>query len=89
VYRRAPDGFSRAYAVGTLSGVASSLVAGLLADWIVPFLYNIGIAGFRSSLLFWLFVGGLVALNRLTAGAVAPAATSRSGRLSQLAVNHA
>ena len=89
VYRRAPDGFSRAYAVGTLGGVASSLVAGLLADWIVPFLYNIGIAGFRSSLLFWLFVGGLVALNRLMAGAVAPAATSRSHRLSQLTVNHA
>ena len=89
VYRLAPDGFSRAYALGTLSGVTSSLVAGLLADWIVPFLYNIGIAGFRSSLLFWLFVGGLVALNRLQAGAVEPAAAPRSRRLPQLAVSHA
>lgn len=89
LYRRAPDGFSRAYALGTFSGVASSLVAGVLADWIVPFLYNIGIAGFRSSLLFWLFVGGLVALNRLNAEAAEPVAALRARRLPRFAMSHA
>ena len=59
--------------MGTFSGVASSLVAGLLADWIVPFVYNIGIVGFRSSLLFWFFVGGLVAMKRLTVVGAVPA----------------
>ncbi len=74
---RAPDGFCRAYAMGTFSGVASSLAAGLLADWIVPFVYNIGIVGFRSSLLFWFFVGGLVAMKRLTDMAAVPAVVTR------------
>jgi O-antigen ligase len=63
---RLPRGFEHAYAVGALGGIAGSLVAGLLADWIVPFVYNIGIAGFRSSMLFWFFLGGLVALRRCT-----------------------
>jgi hypothetical protein len=63
---RLPDGFGKAYAAGTLAGLLGSLVAGFLADWIVPFVYNIGLKGFRSSLLFWFFLGGLVALRRLT-----------------------
>lgn len=62
---RAADPFGRAYAVGVLAGLAGSLVAGLLADWIVPFVYNIGIVGFRSSVLFWFFLGGLLTLRRL------------------------
>lgn len=66
LFARLPDGFGRGYAAGTIGGLASSLVAGLLADWIVPFVYNIGIQGFRSSLLFWLFLGGLLALRRFT-----------------------
>lgn len=63
---RLNGGFESAYAVGVLAGVAGSLVAGLLADWLVPFVYNVGIAGFRSSVLFWFFIGGLLALRRLT-----------------------
>lgn len=59
-------GFSRAYAVGVFGGVAGSLASGMLGDWIVPFYYNAGVLGFRSSLLFWLFLGGLVSLRRLT-----------------------
>ena len=31
--------------------------AGMLGDWIVPFYYNAGVLGFRSSLLFWVFLG--------------------------------
>ncbi|MFN8062106.1 MAG: O-antigen ligase family protein [Vicinamibacterales bacterium] len=65
--RRATSFFGRAYAVGALAGLAGSLVSGLLADWIVPFAYNIGLTGFRSSLLFWFLLGGLLTLRRLSA----------------------
>jgi hypothetical protein len=58
-------GFARAYTVGAIAGLSGSLVSGLLADWIVPFTYNIGLRGFRSSLLFWFFLGGLLAIKRL------------------------
>jgi hypothetical protein len=57
--------FVRAYGVGVVAGTAASLVAAGLADWIVPFVYNIGMPGFRSSLLFWFFLGGAVALRRM------------------------
>lgn len=67
---RLPAGFAKAYAVGVLGGLIGSLASGCLADWIVPFAYNIGLRGFRSSLLFWFFLGGAVALNRLLPDAV-------------------
>ena len=40
------------------------LLSGLLADWFLPFVYNIGLAGLRASILGWVFLGGLVALER-------------------------
>ncbi len=61
------DGFSRAYLIGALGGLSGALVAGMLADWIIPFFYNIGVRGFRSSLLFWFFLGGVLALKRIAA----------------------
>lgn len=41
----------------------------LLADWILPFVYNIGFPGFQASVLVWLFMGGLVALEQIEAKA--------------------
>jgi hypothetical protein len=41
------------------------LISGLLGDWFLPFLYNISTAGFRSSLIGWFFVGGLLALDQM------------------------
>jgi hypothetical protein len=64
LFRRLPHGFAKAYAMGALGGLAGSLVAGMLGDWIIPFYYNGGIVGFRSSLIFWVFLGGLLALKR-------------------------
>lgn len=58
-------GFERAYAVGIVGGTLGTLVASGLGDWVVPFVYNIGMKGFRSSVLVWIFAGGLVALERV------------------------
>lgn len=62
--RYARSGFEAAYLAGVLGGLTGSLASGLLADWLIPFAYNIGLTGFRSSLLFWLFLGGLLSLQR-------------------------
>ena len=61
--KTAPEGFPRAYVYGTLGGLAGTLAAGMLADWIIPFVYNIGLAGFRASVLGWIFLGGMVAIG--------------------------
>jgi hypothetical protein len=71
VWLRAAGGFPKAYALGALAGLIGSLAAGLLGDWIVPFAYNVGLPGFRSSLLFWFFLGGALAVTRLAVPAVA------------------
>jgi O-antigen ligase len=63
--RRAPAGFARAYVCGALAGIAGMMAAGMLVDWILPFVYNIGLNGFRGSMLAWLFLGGVVSIERL------------------------
>jgi hypothetical protein len=57
--------FAAAYAVGALAGLVGTLVSGMLGDWMIPFVYNTGIPAFRSSLFFWLFLGGVLALKRM------------------------
>ena len=63
---RVTDGFARAYVYGSMGGLVATLVTATLADWVLPFFYNIGMSGFRSSVLAWLFLGGLVSLKQLT-----------------------
>jgi O-antigen ligase len=60
-------GFTHAYVIGTLAGLGGSLVAGVLGDWFIPFVYNIGVRGFRSSVIAFLFLGGLVVIERISA----------------------
>ena len=60
-----PEGFQRAYVYGCLGGLGGMLVAGMLGDWLIPFVYNVGLEGFRASGLAWMFLGGLLALKRL------------------------
>ncbi len=62
--QQVPDGFARAYVYGAIGGLVGTVVAGMLGDWVLPFFYNIGLTGFRSSMLAWLFLGGLVSLER-------------------------
>jgi O-antigen ligase len=73
---RLTDGFAQGYVDACLAGLAGSLAAGFLGDWFLPFVYNIGIGGFRSSMLGWFFLGGLVAIEQMTrrAGGESPRA---------------
>jgi hypothetical protein len=40
------------------------LCAMMLADWVFPFVYNIGFNGFASAMAGWFLLGGLVVLDR-------------------------
>ncbi len=55
--------FRAGYVNGMLAVGVGSLVLMALADWILPFVYNIGFPGFQASVLVWLFLGGLVTLQ--------------------------
>jgi hypothetical protein len=37
----------------------------MLGDWVLPFVYNVGLSGFRTGALAWFFLGGLVVLEKL------------------------
>ena len=50
---------------GALGGLGGTLVAAVLVDWVLPFVYNIGMTGFRSSILAWVFLGGLVSIEQI------------------------
>lgn len=58
-------GFGNAYVVGAMGGLVGMLIAGMLGDWVIPFVYNVGLDGFRASVLGWIFLGGLVALKHI------------------------
>jgi hypothetical protein len=62
---KVPEGFAFAYVNGALAGLVGMLVAGMLGDWVLPFVYNIGLIGLRASLLGWMFLGALVALESI------------------------
>jgi hypothetical protein len=64
-------GFATAYVYGALGGLAGMLAAGGLGDWVLPFVYNIGLNGLRASLLGWLFLGGLLVIEKCTQNQVA------------------
>jgi O-antigen ligase len=64
--KRVEDGFIKAFVYSAIGGVAGMTLAGMFGDWVIPFVYNIGMEGFRSSLMGWMFAGGLIAIDRLT-----------------------
>ncbi|MBE7554307.1 MAG: hypothetical protein HS126_24895 [Anaerolineales bacterium] len=61
-------GFAWAYVYGVMGGLAGTLVAAALADWVLPFPYNIGLTGFRMTMLGWMFLGGLVCIEQIYMG---------------------
>ena len=62
---RFKTGFAAGYVNAMLAAWAGALVLMLFADWILPHVYNIGFPGFQASVLIWLFLGGLVALEQM------------------------
>jgi O-antigen ligase len=66
LHQRLPEGFDRAYTIGALGGWVATLVAAAFGDWVIPFVYNIGLGGFRASLFAFLFLGGVLAIQRWT-----------------------
>jgi O-antigen ligase len=62
---RVTSGFAKGYVNGALGGWAAMLLVSALGDWVLPFVYNIGLSGFRVSVMGWFFLGGLVVLERV------------------------
>jgi len=56
-------GFLAGYVNGMVATLAGIMVVMLLLDWFLPFVYNVGFLGFQASVLVWLFLGGLVAIE--------------------------
>ena len=61
-----PEGFAQAYVYGAIGGLAGTFAAAALADWVIPFVYNIGLTGMRGSILAWIFLGGVIAIEQIT-----------------------
>jgi hypothetical protein len=59
------QGFAAGYVNAMLATGTSAMILMLFADWILPYVYNIGFPGFQASVLVWLFLGGLVALEQV------------------------
>jgi O-antigen ligase len=55
--KEVPAGFPRAFIYSALGGLVGTIVSGALGDWILPFVYNVGFIGMRSSLIGWVFLG--------------------------------
>jgi O-antigen ligase len=60
------DGFVGGYVASMLGVWFSIMVIMALADWFLPFVYNIGFPGFQASVLVWMFLGGLLFLEQLS-----------------------
>jgi O-antigen ligase len=65
------EDFIGGYVNGMFAAWICSLVLMALADWILPFVYNIGFRGFQASILIWMFLGGLVAVEHWESQSVA------------------
>ena len=63
--RRWPTGLLGGFASGALGGLIGMTVAMALGDWVIPFVYNQTIAGFRFTMHSWLILGTLAALPHL------------------------
>jgi O-antigen ligase len=63
--KQQPAGFPQAYANGAFAGLCATIVASFLGDWLLPFVYNVSLPGFRGSVLPWIFLGGAIALDQI------------------------
>lgn len=64
--RLAPPGLLRTVAIVATAGWGAALAAMMLGDWMLPFVYNQSIVGYRYAIYNWIFLGLLIAVRRLT-----------------------
>lgn len=60
---RVQEGFEKAYVYGVIGGWAAVIAAAGFGDWVLPFVYNVGLDGMRASILPWIFFGGVIVLQ--------------------------
>lgn len=66
VRKMVPEGgFEQAYVYGVIGGIVATFAAGMLGDWFLPYVYNATIRSLRTSIMPWLFMGGLLALEQI------------------------
>lgn len=64
MYKCYKPGFHSAYTNGVYAGFAAIAISSApFADWLIPFVYNIGLEGFAHSVYSWILLGTLVALD--------------------------
>lgn len=62
--RQAAPGLLRTVAMIATGGWAAALGSMMLGDWVLPFAYNQGIAGYKYTVYSWLFLGLLISLRQ-------------------------
>lgn len=74
------DGFLRAFNNGALGALVGTVLAMVLGDWFIPFVYNIGYVGFDYNAYAWISLGAMVGLQRFAGNRVrsAPVANSQA-----------
>lgn len=63
--QRFSTGFEAGYVASVLTGLVAMLIASAMVEWLLPFVYNVGFTGFRFSVMNWVFLGGLVVLDKV------------------------
>ncbi|MBK8900857.1 MAG: hypothetical protein IPM53_06735 [Anaerolineaceae bacterium] len=62
---RVAGGFAQAFVFASIGATVGTVILAAMADWVIPFFYNLGMLGFRSAAVGWLFSGALVSVGRL------------------------
>lgn len=57
-----PDPFLQGVSNGMLGAIAGIAVAMFLGDWFIPFVYNVGFAGFNTNVIGWTLIGVMIRL---------------------------
>lgn len=58
-------GFKRTVAATVTAGWVAGLASMMLGDWLLPFAYNQGIAGYKYTVYTWIFLGMLIVLRQM------------------------
>ena len=68
--RMLPPGLLKTMAMIAAGGWVAALVSMIFGDWVLPFAYNQGISGYKYTVYSWIFLGVLVAINRINASTI-------------------